>query len=220
MEKLRVAPSSIWLGGGGGGELKHLGTLPFWDPSKSFPESKTFSGKRRGEGGLLFPKTKCPKIFSKTLVLHNGGLNLVFKTLFYFSLGGGGGYSPGHGKTSGVVAWLGCGKSDGRAWQVRNCYSINLSWVRHCHTLQPGLCNGLSSSFETNRWMYIYPWDSKTLVKVFQTHRLWDTSEKSRLQSPIQFFQSRQPFWDCFRRRSSSQALAAKHAPGNWKNYS
>ena len=67
----------------GGGELKYLGTLPFGDPpSKSFPESKTFSAKRRGEGGLLFPKTKRPKIFSKTLLLHNGGLNLVFKTFF------------------------------------------------------------------------------------------------------------------------------------------
>jgi hypothetical protein len=30
----------------------------------------------------LFPKTKRPKIFSKTLVLQNGGLNLVFKTFF------------------------------------------------------------------------------------------------------------------------------------------
>ena len=30
----------------------------------------------------MFPKTKRPKIFSKTLVLHNGGLNLVFKTFF------------------------------------------------------------------------------------------------------------------------------------------
>ena len=125
----------------------------------------------------MFPKTKRPKIFSKTLVLHNGGLNLVFKTFFdlnfpkkfliipqfqhsqvgqlgppfflFFSLGGGGGggYSPGHGKTSGEVVWLGCGKSDGRAWQVRNCYSINLSWVCHCHTLQPGPGAGCSNPY-------------------------------------------------------------------------
>ena len=126
--------NQIFRSGWGGGELKYLGTLPFGDPpSKSFPESKTFSSKRRGEGGLLFPKTKRPKIFSKTLLLHNGGLNLVFKTFFdlnfpkkfliipqfqhsqvgqlgppFFLFFGGGGYSPGHGKTSGEVVWLGC----------------------------------------------------------------------------------------------------------------
>jgi hypothetical protein len=35
-----------------------------------------------GRGDVLFPKTKRPKIFSKTLVLHDGGLNLIFKTFF------------------------------------------------------------------------------------------------------------------------------------------
>ena len=101
--------------GGGGVELKYLGTLPFGTPPQNlFRKAKLFPEKKRGEGGLLFPKTKRPKIFSKTLVLHNG-LNLVFKTFFdlnfpkpynsaipafaswatwapffYFSLGGGG----------------------------------------------------------------------------------------------------------------------------------